>query len=219
MRELWNAQRDAVRRRAQGDKTPFKWNVVVMRMAMAIYCRSRSAYNALRDGQVIDLPHERTLRRHVSAGKYQSNCCDPRLFSNAKAMFTDYQKNPCPSKSAARTGMEEEQVPEQKQQLIPKAEGSLMFDEATLTAGLVLVARRTTASLVGFGCTPDELTSLTDITASDFAEGPTKKVSTAAVTYTDSVPGCRSFSSFIETSHPALTSSDLTFSIRCVHPC
>ena len=120
-----------------------RWNIVTFRLALSVYIRSTSAYNALKSFPMLNLPSISTLRKFMKDKLHAAGECDVYL-ADQKQRYLKKQEN------LQKNG-----------QPTPDGFGLLIFDEVKVMAGIMWNSKSN--AIIGYAMTPDELHSLHDI--------------------------------------------------------
>ncbi|XP_065888474.1 uncharacterized protein [Dysidea avara] len=120
-----------------------QWNMITIRMALAIYTRSPAAYKALQSFEILKLPSKSTMQAYTGAFMHApgaSNVCIVEQVSQYVLFKEECRKN----------GRQE-----------PKSDGALIFDEVKVACQLMWNSQN--HQLMGLAMTSKDMESLSDI--------------------------------------------------------
>jgi hypothetical protein len=85
--EFWENQREKWTQQKQG----YRWSPLALRLSMSVFLRSPSAYEALRNANIILLPNRRTLQSYIRSNAMGSGF-QREIFDQMEQAYTDHVK-------------------------------------------------------------------------------------------------------------------------------
>ncbi|XP_065894808.1 uncharacterized protein [Dysidea avara] len=150
LKDIWATDLDRQRKEFSHDQATNcngrrgnRWSMVTIRMALAIYCRSPAAYQALKDFNILSLPAKSTLQSYSGAFIHAPGA--------SSACITDQVSRYVLFKEQCRLVGKHE----------PRGDGALIFDEVKVACQLMWNSRNN--QLMGLAMTAADLASLNDI--------------------------------------------------------
>ncbi|XP_067042166.1 uncharacterized protein [Acropora muricata] len=137
-KEFWNDQR-----RNRNGRNNNRWSIITYRMALAVFCRSPAAYEALSGFSILKLPSQESLK-HLRSGYFQA---DGPNWENLEESAEDYKSL---KEEKRNNGLKE-----------PLGWGVLICDEVKVAAKIQWNSRNN--EFIGHSLTPDDMVSLHDI--------------------------------------------------------
>ncbi|KAL9953963.1 hypothetical protein ACROYT_G041447 [Oculina patagonica] len=131
-----------------------RWSSVTVRVALAVYNRSPSAYEALRGLKILQLPHSKTLKQIIKDGSENAGIDEEYLLGQHQ-IYVNYQKT-----------REEEGHPR------PLGLGVMMWDEVKIQMKVAWNLKG--AGITGFSASEDELKVLHDVFSAAVQSGAQK---------------------------------------------
>ena len=164
LRQIWEHDKSESKQQFNKDqkknepgKIGNRFSVITLRIALAIFSRSKAAYEALKSFEIISLPSVSTLKQYMRA-----NVEDPGpMYERMEEEKTKYAEL-CKLKNAVN-------MP------VPLHEGALIFDEVKVTAKIYWNAKSN--KFIGHALTHDDMSSLHDIYQELSEDDKTKKAS------------------------------------------
>ena len=120
-----------------------RWSMITYRMALAVYTRSSSAYQALKSFGILKLPSVRSLQHYTSGHNDPPGWCEEHIIE----MLQQY------------TNLKKECLLQGKAQ--PKSDGIMIFDEVKVVSRVLW--NSSSQEVYGLSMTPDQFTSLQDV--------------------------------------------------------